>query len=209
MFKNLKEQIEQFRAWANTYPIEQCSGEWECDYDEWNLLYASFAKFLQDCPVEEWNQEVIQDVLYIIARDNEMEIMISDLAQNANRLLVVAVAALSSERDAKWQIAAKLGTMSSHLQEAELLLLKFVEDDEEYVRRHALLALGRIRSEHVELLAEQIWNREEEWQEYQRMAVLDALLQVNSPLLKEYLLKAVEDGRQHLVAYSSKLENRL
>ncbi|HEX8637553.1 MAG TPA: HEAT repeat domain-containing protein [Pyrinomonadaceae bacterium] len=210
MFSNLKEQINQFRRWANTYPIEQRSGEWECSYNGWNLLYDSFTKFLQACPVEKWNQEIIQDVLYIIARDNETEIMISDLALDTNRLLFIANAAISSsERDAKWQIAAKLGKLSSNLQDAESLLLKFVEDDEEYVRRIAFMSLGSIGSAHVEQLAEQIWNREEEWQEYQRMAVLDALLKVNSPQLKEYLVKAVEDGRQYLVAYSRKIESEL
>ena len=211
MFRNLKEQIELFRIWANAYPIdlEQRSGEWECDYNEWNLLYDSFAKFLQACPVEKWNHEIIKDVLYIIARDNEMEIMISDLACNADLLLVVADAALSSERDAKWQVAAQLGKLSSHLQEAEQLLLKFVEDDEEYVRRQAFMALGTIHSTYVEQLAEQIWNREEEGQEYQRIAVLDALSKVDSPQLKEYLIKAVEDGRQYLVSYSSEIEGRL
>lgn len=210
VFNNLEEQVDRFRTWADAYLVERRSGEWECDYGKWNLLYDSFAKFLRDCPVAGWDKEVMETVIYIVARDNEVEIMMSELAQDLNRLLAVADACLSSaERDAKWQVAARLGKLSVRPQEAESLLLKFMEDEDEYVRRQALMALGRIRSPHVERLAEQIWNRVEEWQEYQRMAVLDALQNAGSPLLETYLTKANEDGRQHLAAYAVKIKSEL
>lgn len=152
----------------------------------------------------------METVIYIVARDNEVEIMVSELAQEPDRFLAVALACLSSaERDAKWQFAAELGKLSTHLQEAESLLLKFVEDEDEYVRRRAIIALGRIRSSHVERLAEQAWNREEEWQEYQRMAVLDALHSVGSPQLETYLIKATEDGRQYLGVCAAKIKGEL
>ena len=41
------------------------------------------------------------------------------------------------------------------------------------------------------------------------MAVLDALRDVGSPLLEDYLMKAEEDGRPHLAAYSTKIRNEL
>jgi hypothetical protein len=210
VFNNLKEQIDRFRLWSDGYPIERRSGEWEVDYFHWNLLYHSFTEFLHNCPVQNWNHEVMENVIYITARDNEVEIMVSELAQDADRLLAVAKACLlSTENAAKWQVATRLERLSTHLQEAESLLLNFVEDKDEYVRRQAIMALGRIQSPHIEQLAEQAWNRDEDMQEYQRMAVLDALRNADSPLLKEYLVKAKEDGRQYLAAFSDEIKSNL
>jgi hypothetical protein len=210
VFHKLREQVDQFSAWADTRPIESRSGEWECDYRDWDLLYTSFSRFIRECPVQHWDRSMMEMVMYIVARDNEAEFMMQELAEDSDRLLAVASACIqSAEWDAKWQVASALGESSAQQQEVEPLLLRLVEDEDEYVRRRALLALGNIRSPHVALLAEQIWNREDAMQEYQRMAVLGALRDTDSPLLETYLMKGIEDGRQYLAAYSAQIRSEL
>jgi len=74
--------------------------------------------------------------------------------------------------------------------ETKNLILVFAEDREEYVCRRALLAMPAIRPDKVECYAELFWNRKlygDELQKYQKMAVLEALKKINSPLLSQYL----------------------
>jgi HEAT repeat protein len=140
-------------------------------------------------------------VLYAIARDNEMQWLIEHLAQNADNLLCLAEPALDSDTwEAKWQIAMALGGLESRRAEAELLLLRFARDGDEYVSRRALLALSDLNSSHVEDLVASAWDTGEE---YQRIAVLCALHKVGSPLLKEYAELAEADGREYLARYAA------
>lgn len=84
----------------------------------------------------------------------------------------------------------------------EPLLLQFAHDEDEYVRRQALMALGTLGSPLVEDLAEAAWQT---GHEYQRMAVLAALRDVQSPALDDYLARAESDGRQYLLHYAAKI----
>ena len=181
-------------------------GEWECNYEEWGAIYEACDHFFRHHSIQEWNQEAIDTIFYIIARDNESQFLSSKLAEQPNRLLYLAEnCLLATEADARWQIAVELGNLSERLSEAEPILLRLTNDVDEYVRRQALMALGRLQSPQVENLAAIAWNREEQWQEYQRMAVLSALRDTHSPLLSHYLEKAEADGRQYLTAYAAKI----
>lgn len=64
-----------------------------------------------------------------------------------------------------------------------------------------------IQPDKVEYYAQPFWHRnlyEEKLMEYQRMAVLHTLNDINSPLLTEYLQAAKLDGRKYLVQYAKK-----
>lgn len=76
------------------------------------------------------------------------------------------------------------------------LLIHFAYDADEYVSRRALIALGKLKSERTEQLAERAWQT---GHEYQRIAALWALKDVGSSKLGDYLLQAEEDGREYVV----------
>ncbi len=70
--EHLRQEIERFRLWADT-DAGLKSGEWEFYYPHWDDLYkATEATISSGVPTA----ETIQDLLYILARDNEAEIVL-------------------------------------------------------------------------------------------------------------------------------------
>jgi HEAT repeat protein len=142
-------------------------------------------------------------LLYILARDNEMELLKQELVTRPVHLLALSrVALYSIEADARWQLADALGSVELPPNEVEPLLERLFHDRDEYVSRRALLALAHRQSKTAESLALLAWNTEHE---YQRMAALEALSALNSPLLPSYLDLSQRDGRQHLVNFANGL----
>lgn len=194
---SLQEEIERFKEWAALYPIHLRTGEWECDYDQWQPLWAAAIAVLDSLPPSSWTETCCANLLYAIARDNEDERIARELPGNPDALLELARLAIeSSEPDAKWQLAVQLGALSTAREEAEALLLRLVDDHDEYVSRRALLALGAWRSAHAESLAERAWLT---GHEYQRIAALWVLGDVAPGKLAHYVGLAKEDGRQLVV----------
>jgi HEAT repeat protein len=200
------EAVSAFRNWADCYPVDQRSSEWECDYEQWPAITRTFAAFLDSGVPQLWHASTVETLLYIFARDNEMEILKQELIIRPVHLLAVARIGLhSTEPDARWQLADALGRVELTASEVEPLLAQFFHDENEYVSRRALLALARRRSKEAEPLALRAWSTEHE---YQRMAALEALFACNSPLLSSYLDLAQCDGRQHLVNFVNELRSR-
>lgn len=194
---SLRNEVEKFRRWASAYPVQERSGEWEDDYPDWSAFHEAAITFLASSSPDKWVDEDVSDLLYAIARDNEVEYLAQEVSKNVDTLLKLSELAIGSpERDAKWQLAAQLGDLSSRIQEAESLLLKLVDDQDEYVSRRALLSLGLLKSSKAEELAERAWKTGDE---YQRIAALWVLRDVASSKLPAYIEEAVRDGRQYLV----------
>jgi hypothetical protein len=193
----LAETVSAFRSWADSLPVEQRVGEWECDYQQWPAITSAFTAFLDSCLPQRWDASIYELLLYILARDNEMEILKEELIARPTHLLALTREALDSvEQDARWQLADALGRVELIAGEVEPLLEHLFYDEFEYVSRRALLALARRRSKLAEPLAVRAWSTEHE---YQRMAALEALAACDSPLLSSHLDLALRDGRQHLV----------
>ena len=194
---SLSDEVRNFKLWAETCPLATRSGEWECDYDGWEQLHSAALEFLDSTSPEHWFATEVDDLLCVIARDNEIEYLAKHVAKSNEMLLQLAsLSVQSSESDAKWQLAYQLGQMDTQKTEAEAILLKLVEDKNEYVSRRALLALGEMKSAKAEMLAERAWDS---GQEYQRIAALWVLKNVSSTKLDAYIVSALEDGREHLV----------
>jgi hypothetical protein len=201
----LQEEVEKFNAWAASFQPHQRTGEWECGYDHWQSLWDTAIAVLESVPPNAWGEGCRANLLYAIARDNEMEWISQQLAGKPDALVELARLAIdSSEPDAKWQIAAQLGTLSTHKDKAEEVLLRLVDDTDEYVSRRALLALGALKSQHAEHLAERAWLT---GHEYQRIAALWVLKDVAPSKLPKYLRLADEDGRKFVVENARKCAN--
>ena len=203
MQHQLFSEINKFRQWATNIPEENRSGEWECDYDEygWRAIYTSFRNFLITSNSGDWNNDIINELLYIIARDNELEELAEIVGKNPPILIILTKTAITiGEKDSKWQLASQLTNLSDK-KLAENLLEKFVQDTSEYVRRRALIALADIYSPKTEHYAKLAWDWDSNYklQEYQRKVALYALDKINSPLLGHYLQLAKQDGRKFLL----------
>ena len=200
----IKREEARFRRWASRYPVEDRSGEWECAYPDWPSIYTAVKDVLsREDALAHLGDSGIESILYLLARDNECEFIAKALANKPDILTAFAHAALQTdESDAKWQIAHRFRNMQVPPNDAEALLLKFVEDDDEYVRRHALLALGNMKSSRTEDLACKAWESDDE---YQRIDALWALKACGSPLLPALVSAAMEDGRRYLVLNARKM----
>ncbi len=201
---SFEDELSQFRSWAADQDVENGQGMWEIDYCNWPQIGQAFEEFLQKQSFETWNSHTLSDVVYIVARNNDSRFLVSLIAQEPQRLIFLAQAAIdSSEGDAKWQIAGKLGKLNPQEYPVEPLLVKMFQDEDEYVRRQALMALGQMHSPVAEGLVETAWAT---GHEYQRIAVLQVLHDLNSPQLPDYLKKAHQDGREYLTKYANRLK---
>jgi HEAT repeat protein len=196
--EQLRLEVRHFRNWADaTFPGERY-GEWETDYEDWDGLYLAARAATAN---GQWDEETRELLIYTIARDNEVE-LVADLLSESQLLSLADASISSGEPDAKWQLAVRLGKLTLAA-EPERILLAFVVDANEYVRRRALMALAELGSPHAEPLAMDAW---ESGEQYQRMACLDALHSVASPQLSRYLDLAERDGRPYLVAMADKMK---
>ncbi|HEY1172060.1 MAG TPA: HEAT repeat domain-containing protein [Verrucomicrobiae bacterium] len=169
---SLAEAVKRFRAWAAEDHEGEGIGEWECDYEHWSEIYDAFNPAL-DAPL---SPGAIEDILYAIARDNEVEVLRERLTTRPEILIALAPAALVySEFHARWQIAVSLGEVGSPA--ALEILRKFIDDPQEYVRRRALIAYAPHRSAESEPIA-WAWLSSEE--PYSRLAALHVLRDVHS-----------------------------
>ncbi|RXJ04441.1 HEAT repeat domain-containing protein [Anaerobacillus alkaliphilus] len=135
-------EIKTFRDWAIT--ADQSFGEWETEYFHWDKIYHFASQLIENIAVERWSSELLNEFLYILARDNECEIIIDTLIENPHQLLSIAEHSVSfPDHDTRWQIAYGLGEIKENGQEIKKLLKKFLYDEEEYVRRRATFSLGK------------------------------------------------------------------
>ncbi len=203
---NLFAEVDRFRSWAD-YPPDRRGGEWECDYEEWDRLYAAVIEFVDQKPFASWTAEEVSAVLYAMARDNEAESISDDVGERGRDLLLdLAEASLRvGEPDAKWQLATQLGYATTDMARREELLLAFSQDDAEYVRRRGLQALARIGSSATERVALEAWARSGESQQWARMTALWALHHVGSARLDPMLADAEGDERRPLAEFAAKV----
>ena len=212
----LLEQARKFHQWQEiTYPgktTEEIGGVWEVDYPAWNDIFDAFCHVLTDLEAGQAEEQLLAEMLYLIARDNEGEGLIQRTTQHPAWFEVLCRCVVkSSEPEAKWQFAAYLLECPCS-QEVKDLILDFAKDSHEYVNRRALLAMPALRPDCVEQFAPLFWERNcysLELQEYQRIAVLVSLDAIHSGLLPQYLEQAKQDGRRYLLEHAERIEGGL
>ena len=214
--ERLLEQAIKFHQWQEaTYPgktSEELGGEWEVDYPYWNDTYSAFCHVLTQMDAETADSVLLDEMVYLIARDNEAEGFIQETTSHPQWFeCLCRRAAASNESEAKWQFAAYLPECTCS-QEVKDMILDFAKDPDEYVSRRALLAMPAMRPDCVEQFAPLFWERNcysLESQEYQRIAVLVSLDAIHSDLLPQYLERAKQDGRRYLLEHAERIEGGL
>jgi HEAT repeat protein len=199
-------EVARFRRWADDFPIENRSPEWECDYPDWRSLYEAVLGLVSSRPFQHWSEVELEAVLYAVARDNEIQHLAREIRSYPELLFALAkIAAECGEPDAKWQLAEELGQLGQCGQETEMLLVTLASDADEYVRRRSLHALARLRSQRVEELAMKEWHRPDENQQWARINVLSCLHRVRSSLLEPLIVDAERDERPHLADFAKRV----
>lgn len=201
-------EIEKFNLWAQSLysvPQDNIGGEWECDYTGWQSIYNSFQEYITSVDPKSLTPTDKDRLLYIIARDNEVETL-ADLL-NEQFLTVLAEYSISNgRRDDKWQLSVQLHKLTDR-EKALSLLEEFVNDEDEYVNRRSLIELAELRSNKVEMYAEKFWHKDKygELEEYQKIAALHALKIVGSKLLGKYVELAKQSGQRYLMQNANKM----
>ena len=134
----LTHEVAKFRDWAATRgPGEHAEAEWECDYPDWQTLYAAINDFLTASTQRTVTPAELQLLLYVLARDSEDEIVLETLEKFPSIAVQVIEAAVSfHDEAARWQAAVLAGRIGS-----ASMLHRFLNDEAEYVRRRAGFAL--------------------------------------------------------------------
>ena len=212
----LLEQARKFHQWQEiTYPgktTEEIGGEWEVDYPAWNDIFDAFCHVLTQMDAETADSVLLDEMVYLLARDNEAEGFIQETTSQPKWFeCLCRRAAASNENEAKWQFAAYLPECPCS-QEVKDMILDFAKDPNEYLSRRALLAMPVLRPDCVEQFAPLFWEcscYSPELQEYQRIAVLVSLDAIHSDLLPQYLERAKQDGRSYLLEHAKRIEGGL
>lgn len=146
----LAQEVARFRQWAavrqspdhRPAQFSHGEGEWECDYPDWQTLYAAVDDFLAVAAHRTITGEELELLLYVLARDNEDEHVLETLELFPGIAAQVAEAAFSiSDVDARWQaavLAGRIGAVST--------VRRYLDDQAEYVRRRAGFALQELES---------------------------------------------------------------
>lgn len=199
-------EVARFQTWAEQVPVASRSGEWECDYPDWDDLYAAWQVLRSHLPLQTWSEPLIRSFLYVLARDNENRAIVRDVAElGTDCVILVSNWALEyGEAEAQYQCAQALG--HTNLTVAESLLLRFAESQDEYVRRMALDSLAALSSIHTERVALLFWEQAAQDCPWIKMMVLSALSRVESRQVDRLIQEAKCAEDSDLSEFAAKLE---
>lgn len=201
----LYKEIELFKKWANKH-YSECNeehdnGEWELGvnshYDE---MVSAAREVITSIDFEDADENLIDAMLFVVARDNESEILADELLKHEGWFSLLATRSLDSKYiNARWQFAKRVGEVDC----CKKLVYEFIKSDDEYTSRMALQTMADISPDKAEENAVLFWNRgkyeEGSYEdEYQKIMVLHVLYKIKSEKLEEYLDKAMLSSYEHL-----------
>lgn len=208
----LHQQVIKFKQFQQKYypqiTEENDNGEWEIGHRQWEDMNRIYRKIIEQYAPESVAQELIDDMLYIIARDSECSHLLIETLQHPQWFEALRRHSIATDCcNARWQFAEQIG---SYKEKSDLkdLLFCFIESGEEYTERMALQSMCEHFPEHAEAYAVKFWNRNiYKEDEYQKIMALYALHRIKSPLLEEYIAKARETNYRYLKEWAEKYAN--
>lgn len=201
--KRLHKSVYKFKRWAKrNYPTkteDNDNGEWELGSNEFDKMYDNIIEIIKNTSCRSATEQMIDDILYGIARDNEASRIIDVLKNFPEWYSVLCRQCLKTNyTNAKWQFAESLINYNGNDNLKEMIY-QFLEVDDEYTERLALMSLAHIYPDKAEKYAIDFWNRNKfENDEYQKIMVLHVLYKINSPKLKYYLDLAEQSEYKYL-----------
>jgi len=167
------------------------NGEWEIDLDEFDEMCSIAFEIIKTISPEEASAQLVDDLLFAIARDNEYSRIVYELLEYPAWFSILCRKSLETDyRNAKWQFAENLKDYNGH-DDLQDLIFEFLAVDDEYTERLALQSLAYIYPDKAEKYAIEFWHRDkytdDYGSEYQKIMVLHVLNIIHSPELEKYL----------------------
>lgn len=168
------------------------NGEWEIDLDEFYDMCNVIFEIIETISCDEATEQMLDDILFGIARDNECSRIIEVLLKFPEWYALLCRQVLSTDYiNAKWQFAESLRDYNGK-NEIKDLIFDFLRVDDEYTQRLALKSLAYIYPDKAEKYAVQFWHRDKYKDdayasEYQKIMALHVLHMIDSSVLEKYL----------------------
>ena len=148
--------FKSFLQWKNEL-ISKNQFEDDSLFPQWEQIYSYYKKILQIIDMDDFQKISIEKTIYLIGRDNENEELIEIIFESLkDRNKLVSSIINSKNVDAKWQLVNCISrnNCSSYINEIKFLFA----DENEYVSRIALLALGHFNVDELDSFLERAWN---------------------------------------------------
>ncbi|WP_428866694.1 hypothetical protein [Clostridium sediminicola] len=174
---NLEIELNKFWDWSGKspeqYSMDRGYGEWEVDYPNWIPLIICFNNAVRFIKRGHNSERLVSLLLDVIALDNEGETLLDECVTSLDDNdfeFIIQCSITHIQSEARWQIASMIGIKQK--KKWERYLLKFIEDNNKYVQRRALLALYNFDVKKATTIALLKIKDEDE---YMRLASLDIL----------------------------------
>lgn len=205
--QSLNKYIKAFQKYQKRYyphiTEENDNGEWEIGIDQWDRMCSAYLKIIENYNAECATEPLVNDMLYVIARDSECSHLLVETLKYPDWFEVLCRHSVKTDYyNARWQFAEQLGKYQGK-SNIKNLLFQFIESGDEYTERMALHSLCEHFPERVEEYAVKFWERNiYKEDEYQKIMALYALHKIQSPLLNEYILKSYETDYGYLKGWA-------
>ena len=147
------------------------------------------------------SRDAAAQILEVLGYDSEAELVLDALSSSAERGLPIALAGLDHPSNhTRWQVAEALGRFATPI--ALDALQRLLNDDDEYVRRRALLAL-RPHDASAARTTALAWLTSHH--EYSRLVALDTLAVLGDSSLPKALAVLKNDPSEHVRARACKI----
>lgn len=209
----LHEKVTAFRLWAKrNYPQiteETDNGEW-CFCREFKEMCSYASVVINEVSADEATEQMIDDLLYVIARDNECPMIIGELEDFDRWFSLLCRRCIHTGYiNAKWQFAEHLPNYGGN-DDLKEMVFDFLSAGDEYTERMALKALADIYPERAEQYAVAFWERNKyENDEYQKIMALHVLYQIRSARLPYYLELAEKSDYRYLKENAKEIWDKL
>lgn len=205
--KELHKKVIKFKQIADKYypnwNEKNDNGEWEIGLYEFDEMCNVIFEIIENISYDKASEQMLNDILFGIARDNECSRIVKKLIEYPKWYSVLCRKVLMTDYvNAKWQFAESLKDYKGQDKLHELIC-DFLNVDDEYTERLALLSLAYIYPNKAEKYAIEFWWRDKYKDntyegEYQKIMVLHVLHIIHSSELEKYLDLADEMGYYYL-----------
>jgi len=209
----LNKSVKAFKKFQKRYypkvTEKNDNGEWVFGI-QFNQMCSAYLTIIERHKAEYASEALINDMLYVIARDNECSYLLVKTLDYPDWFEVLCRHSVKTDYyNAKWQFAEQMGSYKGE-SDVKKLLFCFIESGDEYTERMALKSLCEHFPERAEEYAVKFWNRNiYEEDEYQKIMALYALYKIKSPLLKKYIAESYGTGYRYLKEWADKYANEL
>ena len=202
----LQESVIKFKKRANKVRPQWSeindNGEWEIGLCEFDEMCNTIFEIIEKLAPEEASEQMIDNILFGIARDNECSRIVCELLEYPKWYSLLCKKSLATDYiNAKWQFAETLKDYNGQDGVHELIF-EFLNVDDEYTERLALKSLAYIYPDKAEKYAIEFWWRDKYKDDYgsedQKIMVLHVLNIIHSTELEKYLELADQTGYYYL-----------